>query len=260
MERPLALVTGASSGIGRAFARQLAREGHDLILIARREAELQRLAEEAKLLGVNAHVLPLDLGAVDAAEKVKAFADGVGFVSLLINNAGFGRAGPFTEAPERQLAMIDLNVRTLTALTLAFLPPMIERRKGAILNVASVAGMQPMPYFAVYGATKAYVIDFTAALHEELRDTGVTATVLCPGPVATEFSGVAGVEVSGLGPLEQTADEVAAAGLDAVRSGRSVAFSGVGPAVMGISSRLTPRPVVTWLTGTVFRKLTKKHA
>src|SRR5689334_12951123 len=146
MERPLALVTGASSGIGRSFARQLARESHDLILVARREAELVQLAEEAKLLGVTAHVLPLDLGRHDAAEKVKAFADGIGFVSLLINNAGFGKLGPAHVDVPRQLAMIDLNVRTLTALTLAFLPAMRERRTGGILNIASVAGVQPIPY------------------------------------------------------------------------------------------------------------------
>ncbi len=257
MERPLALVTGASSGIGRSFARQLARENHDLILVARRETELRQLAEEAKLLGVTAHVLPLDLGRHDAAEKVKAFADGIGFVSLLINNAGFGKVGPAHEDAPRQLAMIDLNIRTLTALTLAFLPPMLEQRKGGILNIASVAGVQPIPYFAVYGATKAYVIDFTAALHEELRDTGVTATVLCPGPVATEFSDVAEMKAVATGPFEQTPEEVAAAGLDALRSGRSVAYSGVAPAAMGIGSRITPRAMTTWLTGSVFRRLIK---
>src|SRR6185312_15436919 len=174
------LVTGASSGIGSELARQLAALGHELVLVARRAERLEQLAT----------ALSAEHG-VQASEK---------FVAGLCNNAGFGSYGRVAETdPAHEAAMVQLNVAAVHELTLAFLRPMVERRAGAILNVASLAAFQPVPGMATYAATKAFVQSFSEALHAELAGTGVSCTVLAPGPVPTEFGAVAGTE--GVGSL-----------------------------------------------------------
>jgi short-subunit dehydrogenase len=248
--RPTALVTGASSGIGRELALVLARHGYDLVLVARRKAELESLAAELQ----SAHrttslVVPVDLSAADAVAAVSDAVDDAGVeIDVLVNNAGLGGHGRFAEtdvtSDEQQLAV---NIVALTRLTKAFLPAMLSRRRGRILNVASTAAFQPGPYMAVYYASKAYVLSFTEALAEELRGTGVTATALCPGAVHTDF-----FEVAALGRnsrLERsagtlTADVVAQAGYDAMVRGRPMVIPGVMNRIGMESLRIAPRRLV----------------
>jgi uncharacterized protein len=184
-----ALITGASAGIGEEFARQLAGRGYDLVLVARRRDRLEQLAEQ---LPTTAHVVELDL-ATDAA-RLADEVDQLGVqVDLLVNNAGFGLRGRFLELDaERQAEMVRLNCEAVVTLTAAFAPGMVARRRGGIITIASTAGMQPLPYEAVYGASKAFAISFMEALWMELRDTGVAVTVVNPGPVKTEWQSVAG--------------------------------------------------------------------
>jgi short-subunit dehydrogenase len=199
----VAMVTGASSGIGEEFARQLAARGHDLVLVARRVDRLQRLADE---LPTTVHVLPCDLGADAAALPARVAQLGVD-VDLLVNNAGFGNHDRFWEIAEgRDAAQVRLNCEAVVTLTRAFLPAMIERGTGGIINMASIFGFQPMPYEAVYGASKAFLISFSEALRAELRGTGVRVLAVCPGPVATEFqetAGVGGIKLVGKIPVER---------------------------------------------------------
>ena len=186
-----ALITGASSGIGQEFARQLAAMGYDVILVARRKERLENLAEE---LPTNAHVVTCDLGseAEELAGKVaKLGAD----VDLLVNNAGFGLRGHFADLDAgREAEMVRVNCEAVVTLTHAFLPAMIERGQGGVITVASTAGMQPLPYETTYAATKAFAISFTEALSMELRGTGVKCLVVNPGPVKTEWQAVAGYD------------------------------------------------------------------
>src|SRR5512139_593388 len=190
MTTPVALVTGASAGLGVDFARQLSSKGMRLVLVARRKDRIDALAAE---LG-NARAVAADLSLPGAADALMADFDAHGeHVQLLVNNAGFGLAGRFAKLDsKRQRQMIDLNCGTLVELAHAVLPGMIERKQGAILNVASTAAFQPGPGMAVYFATKAFVLSFSEALHEEVRKDGVTVSALCPGPTATEFGQVAG--------------------------------------------------------------------
>ena len=186
-----ALITGASSGIGEEFARQLAGRGYDVILVARREERLREIAEE---LPTEAAVITCDLAteADKLAGKVKRRKLQV---DLLINNAGFGLRGRFAELDTaRQAEMVRVNCEAIIHLTGAFLPPMIERGSGGVITVASTAGMQPLPYEAVYSATKAFALNFTDALHTELKGTGIKAMSVNPGPVPTEWQAVAGYE------------------------------------------------------------------
>ena len=192
--RPIALVTGASAGIGTELARLLAVD-HDLVLTARRSEQLQSLAEELKRLhGTTCRVVPADLADPAAPRKLfDALAAANLTLDVLVNNGGFGDLGPFAKADlAKMLRMIQVNVTALTELTGLFLPGLLARNRGCVLNVGSIAGFQPGPFMATYYATKAYVNSFSEALHSELRGTGVTVTVLCPGPVATEFAAVAG--------------------------------------------------------------------
>ena len=189
--RETALVTGASSGIGEQFAHQLAARGHSLVLVARRADRLERLAAE---LPTDAHVVPCDL-ATDAPGLAERVAELGVEVELLVNNAGFGTSGPLLDHdPGRDAEQVRVNCEAVVTLTHAFLPGMVERGRGGIINVASTAGMQPIPYEAVYAATKAFVISFTDAMHTELRGTGVRALAVNPGPVPTEWQQVAGYE------------------------------------------------------------------
>ena len=188
-----ALVTGASSGIGEQFARQLADRGHDLVLVARRTDRLEALAAE---LPTEARVIGCDLGA-DAASLPGRVAELGVEVELLVNNAGFGAHGPFLEGAEgRDAEMVRVNCEAVVVLTRAFLPAMVERGSGGVIVVASTAGMQPLPYEAVYSASKAFALNFTDALHAELRGTGVRCMSVNPGPVPTEWQDVAGFDES----------------------------------------------------------------
>jgi hypothetical protein len=188
-----ALITGASAGIGEEFARQLAGRGYDLILVARRRDRLERLAEQ---LPTTAHVIDCDLVADAASLPGKVEQLGAD-VDLLVNNAGFGLRGRLLELDAaREAEMVRVNCEAVVTLTHAFVPGMVERRRGGVITVASTAGMQPLPYEATYGATKAFAISFMEALWMELRGTGVKVLVVNPGPVKTEWQSVAGYDES----------------------------------------------------------------
>lgn len=189
-----ALITGASSGIGEEFAKVLSARGYELVLVARRE---QRLRELAERLPTAAHVVTCDLGSDASSLPGKVRALGVE-VDLLVNNAGFGLRGRFADLPaDRQAEMVRVNCEAIVILTGAFLPPMIARGRGGIITIASTAGMQPLPYEATYGATKAFALHLTEALHAELKGTGVKALAVNPGPVPTEWQQVAGYNEAG---------------------------------------------------------------
>ncbi len=225
MARGITLVTGASAGLGAEFARQCRERGDELVLVARRKDRLEALAAE---LG-SAHVIAADLGRPGAAGRLLAEVEGLGLrVDTLINNAGFGLSGGFAEAPpERLLEMIDLNVRALTELCRLVLPPMLERRRGFILNVASTAAFQAGPYSAVYYATKAYVLSLSEALHEESKASGVHVSALCPGPTATEFFEVAGSPNGRLAKMASDPKAVVAAGLGGLERNKAIVVPGM---------------------------------
>jgi short-subunit dehydrogenase len=248
--RKVAVVTGASEGIGAALARVFAANGHELALVARRRDLLEALADEIAAGGARRPiVIELDLLAGDAADKLDSALNDAGATpEILVNNAGFGVMGRLAELdPAEQLAMVDLNVHALTALTLRFLKPIIAS-KGAILNVASIAAFMPGPGFAIYYATKAYVLSFTEALAEELKPAGVKVSCLCPGPVETGFQSRAGFDFSGalsaLKPAMVPADEVARQAYLGLMAGKRVTVPGVVNWVMIWASRLTPRPLL----------------
>ena len=224
---PVTLITGASAGIGAALARTFAGNGHQLLLVARREQRLLELSNEITALGhPRPHWLPVDLTRHDAVEQITAAMERLNLEpEIVVNNAGFGLLGPAeTLSRDEQLAMVDVNVRALTDLSLAFVGA-LERRRGGILNVASVAAFLPGPNMAVYYATKAYVLSFSEALHWELRDR-VRVTVLCPGPVSTEFQIRAGITESAPNRLiDVPAAKVAEAGY---RSSFVARFFGTG--------------------------------
>ncbi|MBK9655972.1 MAG: SDR family oxidoreductase [Rhodanobacteraceae bacterium] len=246
--RPLALVTGASSGIGRAFAVKLAQEGHDLLLVARRPAELAALAAELKSHGAAADCLTLDLTDPGAVEAI-ATALGERDLALLVNNAGFGLFGLFADSDgARELAMIDLNVRVPTQLSKRLLPN-LSRARGGIINVASTAAFQPGPWMAVYYATKAYVLSFSEAIAEELGPRGVRVMALCPGPIRSGFQDTATMQRSGLlrMPLPSAQWAVDSA-WRAWRRGSRVHIPGSLNKAMAFSVRLTPR---RWMTALV---------
>ena len=248
--KSVALITGASAGLGVEFARQLSKRGHALVLAARRKDRLEALAAE---LG-NARAIAIDLSEPDAAAKLVSGLDDAGEqVDILVNNAGFGLIGRFVKRePERLREMIDLNVGTLTDLCRLIAPRMVERGSGSILNVASTAAFQPGPKMAVYFATKAYVLSFTEALHEELKPAGVHVTCLCPGPTRTEFGEVAGFRGSGL--FERVAmesPEVVAAGLKGLDRNKAVVVPGIANKITAASNRFAPRSLVRKIAGAI---------
>lgn len=252
-----ALVTGASSGIGREIARQAAARGADLVVVARREHHLEALAAEVRARhGRHVEVLPADLLAAEGLAAVEArLADGDRPVDLLVNNAAFGSLGWFHELPiEREDRQIRLNVLALTRLAHAALAAMVPRGRGGVLNVSSLSGFQPMPTNAVYGASKAFVTALSQALHEEVRDTGVHVTALCPGFTRTDFQAVAGSDVRSLPSwVWMGADGVARAGLDAVTRNQAVCVPGAGYRGIAAVVDLVPRGIVRRFTALATR-------
>ena len=250
-----ALITGASAGIGREFARQLAGRSRSIILVARRD---ERLIELADHLQREHPKLVIHVRKVDLADLVQLqlFLEGLDRekleVDLLINNAGLGDSGPFAESdPDRNREMTFVNVATLTLVTRHLLPRMIAKHRGAILNVSSSAGFLPIPGSAVYAATKAYVTSFSEAIRAELHGTGVSVCALCPGPVATEFQQIAkrqGVQPN-MGPkfLVVTVDQVVRDALTALEADRPLVIPGFAMKVLMLLARLMPMPVLRWM-------------
>ena len=246
----VAVITGASAGLGVEFARQLAKRGHRLVLAARRKERLDELAAE---LG-NARAVAIDLSKFGAAAELMANVQAAGEqVELLVNNAGFGLIGPFAELDAaREREMIDLNVGALTDLCRAVAPGMIARKSGGILNVGSTAAFQPGPKMAVYFATKAFVLSLTEALHEELKPHGIKVSCLCPGPTRTEFGEVAGFGGNSLfDRMAMRADEVVRQGLKGLDRNRAVVVTGWLNKVTAASTRFAPRPVARKIAGSI---------
>ncbi len=250
MAGPVALVTGASAGLGEEFARQLARRGHRVVIAARRKERLDALALE---LG-NARAVEIDLARPGASATIMRDIETAGeTVELLVNNAGFGLHGRFDKAEAGRLRqMVDLNCGALTELCRAVLPAMVERRSGAILNVASTAAFQPGPGMAVYFATKAFVLSLSEALHEEMKRFGVKVVALCPGPTKTEFGEVAGFK--GNGAFDRWAMDsqtVVRAGLEALDRNTAVAIPGALNKAGAFSTRLAPRSLLRKITAAI---------
>ena len=253
-----ALVTGASSGIGRELARLHAAQGGGLVLVARRADRLAALAAELEAgHGVRVLSVPLDLAAPGAVDALAAAVESHGLaVDVLINNAGFGGGGAVADRPAGlDAAMVRLNAEVPVALCRAFLPAMRARGRGRILNVASIVAFAPGPGMAVYAASKAFLLSFSEALSEELAGTGVTVTAFCPGLTATEFHSAAGYVADGRTiPGGHDARTVAAAGYRAMLAGRRIAFAETTTAVASIMPRLLPRRLVTALVGRMVRR------
>ena len=258
MTRGWAIVTGASSGIGLEFARQLARRGHPVLAIARRRERLEALAKEAAEHGGQVESLSADLATEEGLALVLRRADELGEIDMLINNAGVATAGDFVDASlyheigEIRLNVegeIRLNVEAVVKLTHRALRPMVKRRRGAVINLASVVGFQPFPHFAVYAATKAFVLSFTEAIAEELKGSGVRILALCPGSVRTEIDVFAHNEGL-LGKLPSlTAEQVVKTGLRALDNGRVVKIVGSLNRFLPFVDRIMPRQTVRWLMG-----------
>ena len=250
-----ALITGASAGIGWAFAEQLAAGGTHLVLTARRKARLDELA--AKLSsqhGVKVESFAADLGQPGAPNSIFAFVQGKGIaVELLVNNAGFGAHGEIQQIDlARQLEMVQVNVAAVLHLTHLFLPPMIQRRSGDILIVASTAAFQGVPYISTYAATKAFDLLFAEGLAEEMKKHGIRVCALCPGSTKSEFHEVAGQTKYG-SPGKESADKVARVGLEALAKGKSYVISGLHNYVSTHLQRLVPRRVVNGMAGKIFK-------
>jgi hypothetical protein len=255
-----ALITGASGGIGEALARRFAARGVHLVLVARSADKLEALAAHLRAEhGVQAWAMPCDLARPEApAELAAALQDARRPIDILVNNAGVLAWGPFVEQPpERHIGMVGLNVAALTALTAHFLPPMVRRGRGHVLNVASVAAFQPVPRLATYAATKAYVLSLTEALAEELRGSGVTVTALCPGITATDMLTSAQRADQGLSRLPAfvigSADAVAEQGVEACLAGEVIRVPGVLEQAATLAGRATPRWLLRRVGGAMAR-------
>jgi len=244
-----ALITGASGGIGEEFAKIFAREKFNLVLVARSADKLLTLANDLQSKhGITVKVIPKDLAKHESPDELFAELQQAGMqIDVLVNNAGYATYGPFSEIPlKTELDEMQLNMVTLTHLTKLFLPGMVQRRDGKILNVASTAAFQPGPLMAVYYATKAYVLSLSEALAEELNGTGVTVTALCPGPTESGFQQRAAMTESKLvqGKL-MTAKEVAEAGYQSMMKGQRVIVTGMMNKVMAFTTRFMPRNMLS---------------
>lgn len=257
---PWAVITGASGGIGLEMARELARQRHSLVLVARDEAKLRSLATDlAHTHDVKVDVIAIDLAAPDGVSRLVEQLQAKSIVpTVLVNNAGFGVFGDHLHTEwSAERGMIDLNITALTELTKRLLPGMAKQGRGQILNVASTASFQPGPYMAVYYASKAYVLSYSEALAEELAGSGITVTALCPGPTATGFVDRAAANDSALfkGRRLPAAAEVARYGIAAMQRGQRVAIHGSMNCVMAQSVRFTPRRVVTKIVARMSRRV-----
>ena len=252
-----ALITGASAGLGAEFAKLFAADKHDLILVARRRERLDALAAElVKAHGIKANVVAADLAAADGAQVVIKEVDKLGLtVDMLVNNAGFGSTGRFAELDAaRESEMVAVNIAVLVTLTRHYLPGMIARKQGRILNIGSTAGFQPGPFMATYYASKAFVNLFTEALAYELKGTGVTATVSCPGATATEFANVAGNDKSALfkGGAASSVT-VAREAYRAMLAGKPMVVHGFKNKISVFASRMSPRFLVRAIAASLNR-------
>lgn len=256
-QRDTALITGASSGIGADIARELAARGHDLVLTARRRDRLEELRREIEgAQRVKVHVITNDLGAAGGPEALIGAVEALGApVSFLVNNAGFGVHGDLCDNdPARLQQMLQLNMTALTTLTWHYGRAMRAARRGRILQVASIGAFQPTPYYAAYGATKAYVLFFSEAVRYELRGSGVTVTTLCPGMTATEFHDVAAHPKTGIAAMvSMTSAQVARAGVRGALRGKGVVTPGLINKLMEWSVKLSPRSLATAVSGMLMR-------
>jgi len=260
-----ALVTGASAGIGLAICHELAGRGHNVVLVARRRERLEKAAAELnERYGVRAEPLGCDLGKAASRSRLPGRVQSLGLeIEVLVNNAGFATNGPFHKAdPERELEQVRVLVEAPVALTLAYLPDMVARGRGAILNVASTAGMQPLPYSAGYSAAKAYLKTFSEALHEECRRNGVTVTALCPGPVSTDFWEISGWAVSGEQSFESavprpawiTPQQAAREGVSGLASGDRVVVPGLQVRTAMLAAQWVPNAIKLPIVERVMRR------
>lgn len=244
------LVTGASSGIGAEIARRLAARGHGVTLVARRESRLIELAEQLiDAYGIRAETVAADVSEQRGRDRLADELDERGLmVEVLVNNAGFGSGGAFvTLDGERETSMVRTNVEAIVGLASTYLPQMVERERGAILNVASLIAFQPVPFQATYGATKAFVLSFTEAIHEELRGSGVTVTAVCPGPVRTEFGesgGFGGADERIPGFMWLSAEKVADAAVGGLEKGERVVVPGPINQVAALYGQHLPRSLL----------------
>ncbi len=253
------LITGASSGIGEEIARGLAARGYGVFLVARREERLRTLAADLERLhGIRAEVAAADLADPAAVEALPGRIAERGLdVEVLVNNAGFTTVGDVHLNPDRQLGMVQVNVEALLALTCAYLPAMVERGRGAVIQVASVASFQPIPVQAVYAATKAFVRSFSEAVSAELKGTGVTMTALCPGPVATEFLEAGGFKNESPGPsfIWSTPADVAKAGIEGAESGKRVVIPGAASRASAFFGQHGPKSVLLGPFANAYRRV-----
>src|SRR5208282_1951089 len=257
-----ALITGASAGIGRILARQLAARGAHLVLTARREDRLSALAAELRAAhGISLEIFAADLSQPAAPDAIFAFTQKKNVaVDILVNNAGFGAYGRFDEIPlRRQLDMVQVNIAAVVHLTHLYLPGMIARRRGDILILASTAAFQAVPYIAAYAATKSFDLMFAEALAEEVRPHGIHVTALCPGATSTEFQEVAAQpDYAFRSPASP--EKVVCDGLDALARGKSLVISGARNNLMTLSQRLAPRRLVTSMAARIMRPNRQPHA
>jgi short-subunit dehydrogenase len=248
----LAIITGASAGIGAALARRLSRAGRPVLAVARREGRLRALADEAAAAGTGAapvHPLVLDVASDGAPERIAAAARALGGAAWLVNDAGFGAYGPFEKQDGAMLArLVRVNCEALVAITHAILPQLRASGDGVLLNVASAAAFQPTPYMSVYGASKAFVLSFTEGLAEELRDAGVFAGAYCPGPVATEFGAISGTDRRFRSPPARlSADDAAAEALAQIARRQVVHVPTLLYRLVTSTGAFFPRSLVRWL-------------
>lgn len=255
MDHETVLVTGASAGIGTEFARLFAADGAELVLLARRADRLEALAAELRQRhGTTVHVMAADLSDPVCPGRLSDRLEAENItIDVLVNNAGFGARGEFADLEAgRQQDMVQVNAAALTELSRRFLPGMLARGRGGILNVSSIAGFQPGPYMTVYYATKAYVLSFSEALAEEVRGTGVTVSCLCPGPTITEFGQAAGMDSTIVfRKWSMSAERVARAGYRGYRRGKIMVVPGLLNKISTLTVRVLPRSVVRKVVGRI---------